>query len=141
MLYFIHFFVFKIQYVFFHKHLLKIQNHGKEGAFPRFLNFFLKPRGFVSISMDFRCRYCKNVETQGGFLGISSLQRRSFMETLLFNLQISSKVIGFPQFFMVEIYVQIPEFVDRETNVRRKCSMVLHGNKIFPSSFWPYFCR
>ena len=40
---------------------------------------------------------------------------------------------------MEEISIQIPEFVDRETNVRRNYSMVLHGNKKFPSSFWPYF--
>ena len=63
------------------------------------------------------------------------------MEKFLFNLQISLKEVGFPWFCMEEIFVQIPEFVDRETIVRRKCSMVLRGNKIFPSSFWPYLCR
>ena len=42
---------------------------------------------------------------------------------------------------MEENSVQILDFIDRETNVRRKCSMFLRGNKIFPNSFWPYFCR
>ena len=42
---------------------------------------------------------------------------------------------------MEEISVQIPEFVDREKNIRRKCSTILRGNKILPSSFWPYFRR
>ena len=63
------------------------------------------------------------------------------MEQLSFNLQISSIEIGFPRFYVEEISVQIPEFVDRETIVRQKCSMVLCGNKILPSSFWPYFRR
>ena len=61
------------------------------------------------------------------------------MEKLPFNLHISLIEIGFPWFCMEEISVQILEFVYRETNVRRKCSMILHGNKKFPSSFWPYF--
>ena len=55
--------------------------------------------------------------------------------------QISSIDIGVPWFCMEEIYVQIIEFVDRETNVRRKCSMVLRGSKILSSSFWTYFHR
>ena len=63
------------------------------------------------------------------------------MEKLLFNLHISSIEIGFPQFCMGEISVQIPEFVDRETNVHRKCSTFLHGSTIFHSIFWPYFRR
>ena len=42
---------------------------------------------------------------------------------------------------MEEISIQIPEFVDRETKVHRKCSMGLHGNKILPNSFWPYVRR
>ena len=63
------------------------------------------------------------------------------MEKLPFNLQILLIEIGFPWFCVEEISVQIPEFVDRETNVRRTCSMVLRGNKILPSIFWPYFCR
>ena len=42
--------------------------------------------------------------------------------------QISSIDIGVPWFCVEEIYVQILEFVDRETNVRRKCSMVLRGS-------------
>ena len=63
------------------------------------------------------------------------------MEKLPFNLHISSIEIGFPWFCVEEISVQIPEFVDRETNVHRKCSMVLRGNKFFPSIFWPYFYR
>ena len=63
------------------------------------------------------------------------------MEQLPFNMQISSIEISFPRFFMEETSVQIPEFVDREANVRQKCSSVLCGNKIFPSSFWPYFRR
>ena len=55
--------------------------------------------------------------------------------------QISSIEIGFLRFCVEEISVQIPEFVDRETIVRRKCFIVLRGNKNFPSSFWPYFHR
>ena len=42
---------------------------------------------------------------------------------------------------MEEIFVQIPKLVDRETNVRGNCSMVLRGNKILLGSFWPYFRR
>ena len=42
---------------------------------------------------------------------------------------------------MKEISIQIPEFVDRDTNVRRTCSTVLRGNKKFPSSFLPYSRR
>ena len=61
------------------------------------------------------------------------------MEKLPFNLQISLIEIGFPWFCMEEISVQILEFVDRETNVRQKCSMVFCGNKNFPRSFSPYF--
>ena len=60
------------------------------------------------------------------------------MEKLPFNLQISSIEIGFPWFCVEEISVQIPEFVGRETNIHQKCSMVLRGNKIFPSIFWPF---
>ena len=63
------------------------------------------------------------------------------MEQLQFNLQISSREIDFPRFCMEEIYVQIPNFVDRETNIHQKCSTVFRGNKIFPSSFFPYFHR
>ena len=61
-----------------------------------------------------------------------------FHGKLLFNLHILSIEIGFPWFCVEEISVQIPELVDRETIVRRNSSMVLHGNKIFPGSFWPY---
>ena len=63
------------------------------------------------------------------------------MEKLPFDLHISSKVIGFPQFCVEKISVQIPEFVNRETNVRRKCSTVLLGNEKLSSNFWPYFRR
>ena len=42
--------------------------------------------------------------------------------------QIPSIDIGVPWFCVEEIYVQILEFVDRETNVRRNCSTVLRGN-------------
>ena len=63
------------------------------------------------------------------------------MEQLPFNLHISSIEIGFPQFCVEEIFVQIVEFIDRESNVRRNCSMILRGNKIFPSNFWPYVFR
>ena len=42
--------------------------------------------------------------------------------------QILSIEIGFPWFCMEEISVQIPEFVDRETNIRRNLSTVLPGN-------------
>ena len=42
---------------------------------------------------------------------------------------------------MEVIFVQIPEFIDRETNVHRKCSTVLRGNKILASNFLPYFSR
>ena len=51
------------------------------------------------------------------------------MEKLSFNLHISSIEIGFPWFCVEEISFQIPKFVDRETNVRRKCSTVLRGKK------------
>ena len=61
------------------------------------------------------------------------------MEKLPFNLQISSIEIGFPWFCVEEISVQIPEFVDRETNVHQNCSIVFRGTKILPSSFGPYF--
>ena len=50
-------------------------------------------------------------------------------------------MFGFPRFCMEEIFVQILEFVDRETNVCRNRSMVLRGTKILPGSFWPYFRR
>ena len=63
------------------------------------------------------------------------------MEQLPSSLQISSKVFGFPRFCVEEISVQIPEFVDRETNVRQNYSTILRGNKILPSSFWSYFRR
>ena len=63
------------------------------------------------------------------------------MEKLPFNLQISSIEIGFPWFCVEEISVQIPEFVDRETNIRRNRSTVFRGTKILPGSFWPNFCR
>ena len=42
---------------------------------------------------------------------------------------------------MEEISVQILEFGDRETNIRRMCSLILCGNKKLPSIFWPYFRR
>ena len=62
------------------------------------------------------------------------------MEKLPFNLQISLIEIGFPWFYVEEISVQIPEFVNRELNVHRNYwNKTCVEPKVFPVVFGHIF--
>ena len=121
-----------------HKPLLKIQNRGKEGAFPRFLIFFRTSS------------FCLNIDE----LSSQVLQNRRNPRWL------STNTIAIAMQLRGTITIQLADFVDRDwfsmvlcgrnfcssSRIRRqrdKClSKLFHGivwKQNFPHKFWPYF--
>ena len=127
-----------------HKNLLKIQNHGKECAFPWFLNFFETSKFHHNIN-ELSSRVLQNRRNLGWLSTNTITIATYFCGTITVQLAYFVDRDWFSTVFVEEISVQILEFIDRGAIVRQYgchvSSIVLRGNKIFPSSFWPSFRR